>query len=1271
MSDGQLIGGAVGAAVGFVATGGNPGGALKGAAYGASIGGALDPPPGPDLVGPRLDDTRAQTSTYGSGIASLDGTQGISGTVCWVENGKIKETRVEEDAGGKGGSSQTSVTFKYTATFMVLLTDHQIKGIGRLWLLSDLVANTLTEDFETAIATGEVYPTFALQSDTGLLKASLDQNPTGGTVRLYPGYDDQPQDPRMVADLGVDKCPAYRGRSYLMFYDWPLDDFNNSLAGLQVKAEVIADSGDNSAVLLSKQTIPLPNDNDCYARYLTPETVVFEQWNGVDAYRSWEVGIDHYFSFVQPVGSGNNNAAGVTDVPIFPIDESYFPSPFEVANYPSGDIVVKNGVYYGVRYSSDRIYRESQYVEPGFQVHSIAVDDSGNLYGVGENTVKIYDEDLTEIASISFNISGQSYHGDNVRVRWDNGFLYFCFGLNFINSIYIAPDDLSYVSEKISLPSLGGAIDNEAQINISRGIATRFGKDNNLDEAYVERYKLPAIGLDGPSLESVVRRRSEKSQLIQPGDLDLTALASDVVDGYTTVGLHSIRSQIAPLRSAYGFDLINSGYQLKAVKRGGSSVMTIDWDDLDARPFGSSPGTALPFTREMDSQLPRKMIVNFVDSGRNYNNNSEPSHERISSEAVNIEDYEIPLVLTPDHAANIAQTEFERRWLERYDFPLWKLPQTYQALEPADAVTLLTPWATYEFRITQINYLADGRLEISSKLNGPALYNPNAEGGTTIQGDTTIAFAGTSVLHLLDIPLIRDADNVPGFGGAVSGRTAGWPGGVIARSVDSGQTWKSIQGYANPVTMGVCRDPLGEHDGLTIDRTSELTIDFYSSSMSISSITEAQMMTGKNWFAYGAHGRWEIGRLVNAVTNSDGSATVSTLARGLQNSARYSGLHEVGDVFVFLSDADAAFMAANVSDIGVERLYRAITQGKGINSATDNSFIYTGENLKPYNLVNLGGSKSGDDWVFTADRRSRLSDNWLVTGVEPPVGETTEAYEWDIISEGSAVRTLTSSSPTVTYTGAQQTEDFSLLKTSVGYRVYQMSDTVGRGYPAETVVSEGPILADNHPDLIAFYDFNDITSGSLIDRSTNGNDAVLAGSPPQEAGHLASAVVFEGSPDSANIGGILPNDDFAVSFWMKVSSAPGTADIIVSRGASGESQATNINWLEIRGDTGNFGAFTETGGGTNHSYDFGSGPDYDGSFHHYIYQLDGGDASIYKDGALLAGPTAITVSDTTSTSGRIGRKPDASSNYLHASLDQMRIFDRVLSASEITELAGE
>jgi hypothetical protein len=70
-------------------------------------------------------------------------------------------------------------------------------------------------------------------------------------------------------------------------------------------------------------------------------------------------------------------------------------------------------------------------------------------------------------------------------------------------------------------------------------------------------------------------------------------------------------------------------------------------------------------------------------------------------------------------------------------------------------------------------------------------------------------------------------------------------------------------------------------------------------------------------------------------------------------------------------------------------------------------------------------------------------------GAAIPLSELTEEYEVEIMNGGSVVRTFTGlTSPTVTWTAAMQTTDFGSTQSSVSWRVYQVSDAVGRGFVA-------------------------------------------------------------------------------------------------------------------------------------------------------------------------------------------------------------------------------
>ena len=86
-------------------------------------------------------------------------------------------------------------------------------------------------------------------------------------------------------------------------------------------------------------------------------------------------------------------------------------------------------------------------------------------------------------------------------------------------------------------------------------------------------------------------------------------------------------------------------------------------------------------------------------------------------------------------------------------------------------------------------------------------------------------------------------------------------------------------------------------------------------------------------------------------------------------------------------------------------------------------------------------------WV----RRTRIGgDSW--DAAEVPLGEDTERYEVDILDGATLKRTLSATSPTVTYTAAQQTADFGAPQSSVSCRVYQLSPVHGRGTPRPAVL---------------------------------------------------------------------------------------------------------------------------------------------------------------------------------------------------------------------------
>lgn len=94
---------------------------------------------------------------------------------------------------------------------------------------------------------------------------------------------------------------------------------------------------------------------------------------------------------------------------------------------------------------------------------------------------------------------------------------------------------------------------------------------------------------------------------------------------------------------------------------------------------------------------------------------------------------------------------------------------------------------------------------------------------------------------------------------------------------------------------------------------------------------------------------------------------------------------------------------------------------------------------------------AGVSIVLSWVRRTRA--HWdSIDAREAPLLEESESYEVEIYSDDTfttLLRTLTSTTPTVTYTASQQLEDGHTLGDPVSVRIFQISALVGRGYALE------------------------------------------------------------------------------------------------------------------------------------------------------------------------------------------------------------------------------
>lgn len=146
--------------------------------------------------GPKLEQFHLLTSRDGAPMARVYGRARLAGEVIWAS--RLKEHMTEEQVGGKGGPTQRN--YDYTMSFAIGLCEGEILGVDRLWVNGQAFAAS------------------------------------GLTLRIYKGTDNQLPDPIISAIEGA-TAPAFRGTAYVVFEDFPLDDYGARLP--QINAEVV------------------------------------------------------------------------------------------------------------------------------------------------------------------------------------------------------------------------------------------------------------------------------------------------------------------------------------------------------------------------------------------------------------------------------------------------------------------------------------------------------------------------------------------------------------------------------------------------------------------------------------------------------------------------------------------------------------------------------------------------------------------------------------------------------------------------------------------------------------------------------------------------------------------------------------------------------------------------------------------------------------------------------------------------------------------------
>ena len=230
----------------------------------------------------------------------------------------------------------------------------------------------------------------------------------------------------------------------------------------------------------------------------------------------------------------------------------------------------------------------------------------------------------------------------------------------------------------------------------------------------------------------------------------------------------------------------------------------------------------------------------------------------------------------------------------------------------------------------------------------------------------------------------------------------------------------------------------------------------------LTSVTDVALFAGANALAVEtAPGVWEVLQAGVAELVAPGRYRLSRLLRGQRGTEGAMGSPAPAGARVVVLDEALVPLPVAEAALGLEATWRV---GPASRPHTERSyrqlvFTPTGAGLRPFSVAHVEQpwrtAREPGDLVIGWTRRSRAlaADSW--TAAEVPLAEEAEAYEVEILDGAAVVRTLATSTTSVTYTAAQQVADWGALLgpgDTLAIRIFQLSALVGRGAPASVTL---------------------------------------------------------------------------------------------------------------------------------------------------------------------------------------------------------------------------
>lgn len=546
--------------------------------------------------------------------------------------------------------------------------------------------------------------------------------------------------------------------------------------------------------------------------------------------------------------------------------------------------------------------------------------------------------------------------------------------------------------------------------------------------------------LGSASLRALVRELCARGGM-PASDIDVEALHG-AVEGYTITALESARASISISATHFGFDATESVGTIKFQPRGQAPVKSFTLAEL----LAAENGEPIMFERGQETELPQALKWNVLRSDEDYDQATAEARRR-TVESARVTSESFPLAVPPEEAARRVERSLQERWAGR-ETASFSLPPSQLALDPTDVVEILHDGRAYPIRLQSVRDNDARNLEgiLQDRLAydlppGPAIGSSIAR--TTIFGGALIRF--------MNVPQLRSdqADYQP----LLAAFAVPWPGDMAVYRSPSADGFTLLNTFARRAQFAVTSAAFDAGPTSRFDLANELLIDVNSGTLT--SVTDLQLFNGDNAFAVETGADvWEVVQAGQVELVSAGRYRLTRLLRGQRGTEAAIVPSLAAGARVVVLDGSLVNLPINQSDIGIPWNWRVGPASLPMDDDAYEAATFTpqGRGLQPFAPCHirqpyLQGRTTGDltiEWI----RRSRdlAADSWA--SVDVPLGEDSEAYEVDIMDGATVLRTLSTTTPSVVYTEAQQIADFGAALgpgDTLDIRVAQLSTVYGRG----------------------------------------------------------------------------------------------------------------------------------------------------------------------------------------------------------------------------------